>query len=184
MAVYVALLRAVNVGGRGAVAMADLRRMLSELGFERVQTLLNSGNLVFSGDTNSGEIEALLEREAARRLGVSTDFLVRDAQEWASMVAANPFPDEAEADPGHLLVVCLKNTPEPSQVQALQSAVQGPELVRAQGRALYITYPDGIGRSKLTIPVIEKKLGARGTGRNWNTVLKLDGLARAILEGP
>ena len=165
--------------------MADLRRMLSELGFERVQTLLNSGNLVFSGgDTNSGEIEALLEREAARRLGLTTDFLVRDTQEWASLVTANPFPDEAEADPGHLLVVCLKSAPEPNQVDALQATVQGPELIRTRGRALYITYPDGIGRSKLTIPVIEKKLGTRGTGRNWNTVLKLNALTRAILQEP
>jgi uncharacterized protein (DUF1697 family) len=64
-------------------------------------------------------------------------------------------------------------------VSALQGAIKGREQVRVKGRQAYITYPDGIGRSKLTMAVIEKALGTRGTGRNWNTVLKLGDLAGA-----
>jgi uncharacterized protein (DUF1697 family) len=88
------------------------------------------------------------------------------------VVAGNPFPDEAERDPGHLVVMFLKTAPRAKAVQALQAAIEGPESVRAAGKHLYVAYPAGIGRSKLTNTLIEKKLGVRGTGRNWNTVLK------------
>jgi uncharacterized protein (DUF1697 family) len=110
-------------------------------------------------------------------LGLRTDFFVRTAAEWAKVVAGNPFPEEAERDPGHLVVMFLKATPEANDVAALQAAIPGRETVRAEGKHAYIIYPDGIGRSKLTIDLIERKLGTRGTGRNWNTVLKLAALA-------
>ena len=95
------------------------------------------------------------------------------------MVADNPFPDEAERDPGHLVALCLKAAPKAAAVRALQAVIKGPEVVRAGSRHVYITYPAGIGRSRLTAAVIEKALGSPGTGRNWNTVLKLAVLAKA-----
>jgi uncharacterized protein (DUF1697 family) len=104
---------------------------------------------------------------------------VRSADEWADIVAKNPFADEARRDPAHLVVVALKTKPGASALAALQAAVSGPELIRAHGRELYVRYPAGQGRSKLTNAVIEKKLATRGTARNWNTALKLDALARA-----
>ena len=95
------------------------------------------------------------------------------------MVAGNPFPEEAERDPSHLLVIFLKEAPDRKDVMALQSAIKGREVVRAKGRHAYVVYPDGIGRSRLTSALIEKKLATRGTGRNWNTVLKLGAAAGA-----
>ena len=92
-------------------------------------------------------------------------------------IADNPFPREAERDPGHLLAYFLKGTAQAEHVEALQAAIKGREIVRGEGRQAYIFYPDGIGRSKLTVALIEKKLGTRATGRNWNTVLKLGALA-------
>jgi uncharacterized protein (DUF1697 family) len=171
---YIALLRAVNVAGHQPVAMTDLREMLSQLGFEDCESLLQSGNLVFRGKLRAAApMERLLETEARQRLGLETDFFVRTAQEWQSVVARNPFRKEAVSDPGHLIVMALKRAPDGKDVKALQAAISGAEVVRADGKHAYITYPNGVGRSRLTTALIERKLGTRGTGRNWNTVLKL-----------
>ena len=180
MAVHVALLRAVNLGGKTQVAMSDLRNLVTELGLEQVRSVLNSGNLVFSGGRKSGAaLEQLLETETDKRLGLRTDFLVRTANEWAKVVANNPFRAEAKRDPGHLVVMFLKKAPTAKAVETLRAAITGPESIKAVGRHAYIVYPDGIGRSRLTNRLIDSKLGTRGTGRNWNTVLKLAELARA-----
>ncbi|HEY2708471.1 MAG TPA: DUF1697 domain-containing protein [Caulobacteraceae bacterium] len=172
---HVALLRAVNVGGRKAV-MAELRAMLTELGFEAPQTLLQSGNAVFCSAPTGEELEAQLERAFAARFGFETDFMVRTGPEWAAIVAANPHAAMAKGDPAHLVVMAMKSAPAADAVVALRAAVQGPEVIGAVGRELYITYPGGIGTSKLTGSVIERKLGVRGTARNWNTVTKLAAL--------
>ncbi|HEY6234273.1 MAG TPA: DUF1697 domain-containing protein [Candidatus Elarobacter sp.] len=178
MSVHVALIRGINVGGHAMVAMADVRAFFGALGFRDARTLLQSGNVVFAGAARTdAALEARLEKEATMRLGLRTSFLVRSAAEWADVVARNPFPNEAQHDPGHLHVMFLKSAPAAPAVEALQAAVTGPEVVRAGARHLYITYPDGSGRSKLTGALIEKKLGTTGTARNWNTVLKLAALA-------
>ena len=180
MSVHIALVRGINVGGHANVPMAGLRAFFAELGFRDVHTLLQSGNAVFSGASKSAaELETRLQKEAAKRLGLRTEFFVRSAGEWADVVARNPFPNEAQRDPARLVVMVVKSAPPASAVEALQAAVRGPEIVRAGGRHLYITYPDGQGRSKLTGALIEKKLATTGTARNWNTVLKLDALANA-----
>ncbi|HUN48075.1 MAG TPA: DUF1697 domain-containing protein [Stellaceae bacterium] len=173
MTIHIALLRAVNVSGR-SIAMAALRAMAEDLGFAGARTLLQSGNLVLDGGGRRGAaLEKLLEAETEKRFKLRTDYLVRSAREWRAIVAANPFPKEAKEDPGHLVVMPLKAAPAKSAVAVLAAAIKGRERVRARGSELYIVYPDGIGRSKLTIAGIEKTLATRGTGRNWNTVLKL-----------
>ena len=175
--IHVALLKGVNVGGHRPIAMADLRAFLTALGFTDARSLLQSGNLVFRGGARTGTpLERLLETEAERRLALQTDFFVRTAAEWKAMVARNPFPAEAERDPGHLLVMFLKDAPAAGSVRALQAAIVGREVVRADGREAYIVFPDGVGRSRLTTAVIARHLGTRCTGRNWNTVLKLAAL--------
>ena len=118
----------------------------------------------------------------AKRLKVQCDYLVRTAQEWRAIIAGNPFPDEAQSDPGHLVVMCLKTAPAKAAVQDLAAAIRGRELIRAVGRELYLVYPAGIGLSKLTGALIERKLNTRGTARNWNTVLKLAALAELNLQ--
>lgn len=178
MTTHIALLRGINVGGNRLVGMADLRDLLSTLGFVDGRSLLQSGNLVFrSTARRSASLAALLELEAEKRLGLRTDFFVRTASEWTRIVARNPFCDEATRDPAHLVLMLLKDVPSASHVEALQSAIVGSERVRADGAHVYITYPDGIGRSRVTNALIDAKLGTRGTGRNWNTVLKLEALA-------
>ena len=174
---HVAFLRAVNVGGRSSLAMADLRAVAEGLGFTNVRTLLQSGNLVFeSKGKKAAALESALEA-ALKKRGMEIDFMIRRADELAAVIAANPFPKEAKADPGHLVVMFLKDAPGAKAIVALQAAVKGREVIRHQGRELYIVYPDGIGRSKLTNTFIETRLDTRGTGRNWNTVTKLAALA-------
>jgi len=173
MSAQIALLRAVNVGGI-KVSMADLRALIVDLGFEDVRTLLNSGNAVFRSKSTAGDdLEKLLETEFAKRVGRPTEFFVRTAKEWHSVIARNPMNLEARRDPGHLLVVVLKRAPTNQEVDSLRAAIVGPEIVAADGNQAYIYYPAGVGQSKLTAKLIEKKLGTPGTGRNWNTVLKL-----------
>ena len=179
MTTHIALLRGVNVGGRQMVAMAELRDLLTELGFANVRSLLQSGNLVFKSKARTGEkLESFLEAAVEKRLGCRTDFFVRTAEEWEEVVARNPFRAEAKQDPGHLIVEFLKQAPEAKVVAALQAAITGRETIRAVGRQAYIVYPGGVGRSRLTHVLVERKLGTRGTGRNWNTVMKLGALAR------
>lgn len=160
--------------------MSDLKALLNDLGFADMRSLLQSGNLVFDSKGKSGsELERLLERETEKRLKLRTSYFVRTATEWADIVAGNPFRDEAKNDPGHLVVSLLKHAPEAKDVETLQAAIRGREIIHRGSRHAYITYPDGIGRSKLTTGLIEKKLGSSATARNWNTVLKLHALTRA-----
>src|SRR5262245_16384576 len=180
MTTQIALLRAINLAGLNTVAMADLRDLFTRMGFADVRSLLQTGNVVFRSDSGRGtSLETRLEAEGAKRLGLRTDFFVRSAKDWNAVVAGNPFRKEAERDPGHLLVVVLKDAPQAARVKALQAAITGREVVRGGDRHLYVVYPDGVGRSRLTIASIEKTLGTRGTARNWNTVLKLAALAGA-----
>jgi len=170
---YIALLRGVNLGGHNKVAMADLRALLSKMGLADVQTVLQSGNAVFGCAAKScAALERSLEAEVEKRLKLKIDFHVRTAGEWRAVIDANPFPAEAQKDPGHLLLTCFKSPLEPVSVEALRDAIEGREILQADGRHLYMYFPDGIGRSKAA-PLVEKKLTARGTARNWNTVLKL-----------
>src|SRR5262249_22517683 len=145
--------------------------LLGDLGFREVITLLQSGNAVFQSEQLAGAaLERLLEAETAKRLKVTADYVVRGAAQWQKVIARNPFPEQAKSDPGHLVVMFLKTAPSTTRIEALRLAIKGPEIMDCQGKELYVVYPAGIGRSKLTGTLIEAKLGTRGTARNWNTV--------------
>jgi uncharacterized protein (DUF1697 family) len=175
---FIALLRGINVGGHQKVAMADLRALAAGLGFADPRSVLQSGNLVFqAGARPTGPLEQRLERETEKRLHLQTDFIIRTGAEWKAVIARNPFPEPAARDPSHLVVVFFKDPPKAADVAALQAAIAGREVFRADGRQAYITYPDGIGDSRLTNALIERTLRVRGTARNWNTVMKLGALA-------
>jgi uncharacterized protein (DUF1697 family) len=180
MTVQLAFLRAVNVGGL-KVSMADLRALLIDLGFENVRTLLNSGNAVFCSPNKTGvALEKFIETEFTKRTGSQADFFLRTFDEWKTIIERNPFTEEAKRDPGHLLVLALKRAPTNQEVEALRAAITGPEIFQADGKQAYVYYSAGVGTSKLTTKLIEKKLGTPNTGRNWNTVLKLAALAESL----
>jgi len=178
MATHIALLRAVNVGGKNLVSMTALKAMFEELGFAGTRSLLHSGNLVFdAGRRKPDALEVVLEKETEACFDVRPDYFVRSAAEWSEIIAHNPFPREAKDDPGRLHVLTLKLTPSPAQVSALRAAIKGPETFSTWTRHAYIYYPDGAGNSKLTPRLVETKLETRATARNWNTTLRLEALA-------
>ena len=175
MTTYVALLRGVNVGGK-MVSMAKLREMLDSLGFEDVQTLLQSGNAVFrAAATPAAKLEQQLEAATAKYLGITCDYHVRTAAELQAAIDANPMTAQAEKDPSRFTVTFYKAPLDKAAVKAAQAAIDGPEILRAAGRHLYMYYPNGQGRSKAGV-VVGKALKVQGTARNWNTVLKLAAL--------
>ena len=175
------LLRGINVGGNKMVAMAELRALCGKLGFGNPQTLLQSGNLVFQcADSTAETLEAQLEREIEKRLKVQCSVLVRTVKEWDRLIVRNPFVTEAAKDPARLIAYCLKSPAARGAADALRAAIAGPERVEVDGRHAYLWYPIGIGSSKVTPGLVEKKLGTIATGRNWNTVQKLAALAKAV----
>lgn len=179
MTVHIALMRGIHAGGRDRITAFNLRAFLCGPDCADSRALLRSGNLVFSSQgRTAAELEYLMDIQAGRRIGMHTGFVVRTADDWAGIIAGNPFRAEAERDPGRLAVMLLKDAPDPAGVQALREAAAGPEAVRVEGRQVYVTYPTGIGRSRLTGTLIESALATRGTARSWRTVMKLAALAR------
>jgi uncharacterized protein (DUF1697 family) len=165
----VALLRAVNVGGR-QISMAELRELFEERGFAGAKTLLQSGNVVFAGGRRSdAQLEKLLETATRERFGIKTDCFIRGRDALSSIIERNPFKQQAKSDPARLVVHFLKEDVPAQAASAFASSWKGPETIRGAGAHAYVYYPDGQGRSKLKLPWL-------GTARNWNTVTKLYGL--------
>jgi uncharacterized protein (DUF1697 family) len=176
---YAALLRGINVGGNKKVPMADLRAMTAKLGFDDPKTLLQSGNLVFSAKSQPmAKLEALLEDATKKHIGVECSYLLRSADEWERIVAANPYKAHAKSDPAHLAVTFCREAPSSSALQALKEETRGGEDFKAVGRELFVWYPDGMGTSRLALALSKNRLGTICTARNWNTVMKV----RALLE--
>src|SRR5688500_10766356 len=142
MTVHIALLRAVNLGPHNKVSMKDLKAMLEDLGFGNPRTLLQSGNAVFDSKVTGARLEKQLEDEARKQLKLDTDGIVRTAKEWHAIIERNPFPKEAQADPGHVVLMACK------EKVAKDAKVTGGnrERVEIAGKDVYIVYPDGIGR--------------------------------------
>jgi len=137
MTTYIAVLRAINLGSHNRIAMADLRAMLEEIGFEEPRTIVVSGNVVFRGASASSEkVEALLEAASAKHLGVTTDYFVRTAKEWQAIIAANPFHAEAKSDPSRLVMMCLRDAPAPAAVKALQGPSRAARSCRQPASVL------------------------------------------------
>jgi uncharacterized protein (DUF1697 family) len=165
---YVALLRAVNVGGRGKLPMAALRAMCVDAGFCEVQTYIASGNVLFRAKLPPRKVKAALETRLRLFAGKPVGVVVRTAAELAGVVKANPF----KAHPARTVAIFL-DAPPPAD--ALSHAVgRRREEMRLGVREIFVHYVEGIGRSKLRIPAARA-----GTARNMNTIAKLSALAAA-----
>ena len=167
MTVFVALLRAVNVGGTGKLLMSDLRDLCAGCGFKDARTFIQSGNVIFRSALTATGVQARLEKSLAAKLGKPVGVLVRNADELAAVPGKNPFP---KANPSQVLVYFLPEAPKPGALDDV--AFPGREQLELHGRELFVYYPDGSGRSKLKLPFAKV-----GTGRNLATVAKLAALA-------
>jgi uncharacterized protein (DUF1697 family) len=180
MTVFVSLLRGINVGGNKTIPMARLKSAYESLGFTDVRTFLNSGNVVFDAkEKNRAKLPKTLEDAIEREFGFRPAVIVRAAAELRKILAANPFPAMAKDDPSHLLVMTLAKKANAGAKASLTKAYSGPEKIEVKGENVYLTYPNGIGKSKLTNALLEKHIGV-GTARNWNTLTKLLALAKQV----
>jgi uncharacterized protein (DUF1697 family) len=169
---YVALLRAVNVGGKNKVPMAELRGLIESLGHTDVSTFIQSGNVIFSAAKSV--TPKSLETAISKRLHVDTTAVLRTPSELEKVVKANPF---ARADTSKLHVGFMTQKPSTAAVSALDAERFRPEEFAIRGRELYLHLPNGMGRSKLPA-YLDRQLKVPNTVRNWNTVTKLIELAR------
>jgi len=170
MTVFVALLRAVNVGGTGMLPMKELRDLCAELGLQDVRTYIQSGNVVFESRLAEQALMQTLEPAVSAKLGKPAGVVIRTAAELRSALDANPFPS---AKPAQVGVVFLPQSPPHGVLTGLP--IPGREELRLIGREIFIHYPDGLGRSKLKLPAG----AASGTTRNLNTVARLVAMAEA-----
>lgn len=177
MPVFVALLRAVNVGGNTIIPMKDLRDLCDEQGFAGTRTLLQSGNVVLRGRTTPPSLSKKLEGAIRTRFGKDVRVIVRTPDELRQTVARNPYPAAARDDPSHLLVTFLADAPTAEAAKALAAWKHATEPHKVDGRELFIHYASAVGTSKFVGPAIERLLATAGTARNWNTINKLIALA-------
>ena len=177
--VHVALLRGINVGGKNKLPMADLAAMFREAGCEDVQTYIQSGNVIFRAVPALAEdIPSRIGASILSRFGYRIPVITRTARELEDTVRANPFA-ETEFEANRLLVFFLEELPDPAHVEALDPDRSPGDEFAVLGREVFVHYPNGVARSKLTNSYFDSGLSTTGTGRNWRTVTKLLELATA-----
>ena len=170
MTSYVALLRAVNVGGTGKMPMQDLVALCEKLGFTKVKTYIASGNVLFQSRKNEKAVRVALEAAMEKYAGKPVGVMVRTPEELKQVIANNPFP---KAAPNHTVAIFLEGTPPADAVRTVTG--RADEEVALGKREIYVSYGDNMARSKLKIPAAKA-----GTARNMNTVAKLAELAAAL----
>jgi uncharacterized protein (DUF1697 family) len=157
--------------------MAELRELLSGLGYDDVRTHLQSGNVVLTSKLSAKRLQDELERQITDGLGLEVQVVVRTRDELADVIERNPLADVAD-NPSRYLVNFLSAKPAARVARELAEADVAPEQLVVSGREIYAWHPNGIGRSKLASLLTAKRLGVVVTARNWNTVVKLSELTR------
>ena len=174
MTTFVSLFRGINVGGHQTIRMDELKDLHESLGLKDVVTYIQSGNVVFSSDdADLAQLPRQIEDGFAQKFGFHVKVIVRTSAELREIIANNPFQNHHMKESKWVVVMFLATRPESTAQEDLQKTYVGPEELCILGQEVYIYYPNGIGRSKLSHTLIEKKLKTMGTGRNWNTILQL-----------
>jgi uncharacterized protein (DUF1697 family) len=174
MAVIISMLRGVNVGGHNKIKMDALRALYESLKLRDAQTYVQSGNVVFRTDEQDvSRLTKRIEDGIERKFGFRPDVVLRTAEEMKDVVARNPFAKRRGIEPNKLLVTFFASDPGAEAREKVLQIKCDPEELRIEGRELYIYFPNGIGRSKLSLAALEKTLKTPGTGRNWNSVTKM-----------
>lgn len=181
MKVVVSMLRGVNLGPHKRIKMDALRELYKSLGLNEPQTYVQSGNVLFKTSERSlAAIAKRIEEGIEATFGFHSDVILRTPAELESVIARNPFASRNGIEPGKLLVTFLAGDPTP-EARAKVAAIQcDPEELLLDGRELFIYYPNGAGRSKLTPAIIERALRISGTARNWNSVTKMLEMAKQM----
>ena len=169
------LFRGMNTGGVRA-PVAEQRAMAEEMGLKNPRTLAASGNLVVESGKATAALEHEIEAAMEKRFGLKIAAMVRTPEQWAKLIAANPFAKEAALHPAKVLAMVMKDGIKAGALEACRELAEGGERVEAAGDVLYFWFPNGQGESAIFKKATPRLLGM-GTGRNWNTVLKLAEMA-------
>jgi uncharacterized protein (DUF1697 family) len=171
--IHVALLRSLNVGAHNRIGMKDLVKVFEGAGCRDVETYIQSGNVLFeASDALVRKLPGLVADALEKDFDITSPVVLRDAKELAAVVKGNPFLRRGE-DAATLHVAFLAAAPEAAKVKALDPARSPPDEFQVKGRELFLHFPNGVGRSKLTNAWFDAQLGTLSTLRNWNTVLEL-----------
>jgi uncharacterized protein (DUF1697 family) len=171
---FVSLFRGINVGGHKGVGMAELKDVYESLGFKDVATYIQSGNVVFSSDdADAALLRRQIEDSFEKKFGFHAEVFVRTSAQLRDIIENNPFQGQQGKESKWVVVMFLAAHPDDTAQKDLLNTYAGPEEIFITGKEMYIYYPEGIGRSKLSHGLIEKKLKTFGTARNWNTILQL-----------
>ena len=177
--VNIALLRGINVGGKNKLPMKDLAAMFREAGCEDVRTYIQSGNVIFRAVPALAKgIPSLISQSIMDRFGYSVPVVVRTARDLQQIVEGNPFA-QVEFEANKLLVLFLADVPDSALVESLDPDRSPGDEFAVVGREVFVHYPNGVARSKLTNAYFDSKLSTTSTGRNWRTVSKLLEMATA-----
>jgi len=171
---YIAMLRGINVGGNKRVEMSRLRASCEALGFEKVQTYIQSGNVIFqAGKSSTSTLSRTMEEKLLADFGFSVSVITRTSEEMGEAIQNNPFLGKKGIDPAKLHITFLSQAPPTAELKKLDILATKSEQSRCRGREIYLYLPDGQARTKLTNNAIEKALSLTATTRNWNTVNQL-----------
>jgi len=182
MPTFVSLLRGINVSGQKKIRMADLRSLYEGLGFTGVQSYIQSGNVVFDAPVKgAGTLVERIEAAIQQAYAFEVPVVIRTHDELQQVVAGCPFGSvDVDKDGTRVAVAFLSGEPTAAGVDSMAPMVVSPEKLVVVGCEAYLHYPDGMGKSKLTTALLEKRLGVTATARNWKTVLRLVELSRSV----
>jgi uncharacterized protein (DUF1697 family) len=181
MTVVISMLRGVNVGGHNKVKMDALRALYESMKLREAQTYVQSGNVIFRTDERDiARLAKRIEDGIERKLGFRPDVILRTATEMSEVIARNPFAKRRGIEPSKLLVSFLASDPGAEAREKVRQMKCDPEELRIEGREMYIYFPNGVGRSKLSLVRLEKTLKTPGTARNWNSVTKMLEMAEKL----
>jgi len=181
MTVAISMLRGINVGGHKSIKMDSLRAIYESLGLRDAQTYVQSGNVVFrTAARDLAPLAKRIESKIEQTFGFRPGVIIRTLSELREVIRRNPFAKRQGIEPGKLLVTFLNADPGREACEKMLGIKTDPEELRMEGREVFVYYPNGMGRSKLSHAIIEKTLKTPGTGRNWNTVTKLLEMAEKL----
>jgi len=172
---YISILRGINVGGHKKIKMADLKALYVALNFKAVETYIQSGNVIFeSSSSDVSTLKSTIEIAISEEFGFDVPVLIRSVQDWKQVMDNCPFlPVDLNVDGTNVLVTFLSEPPETERILVVKALVKPPEELHILGREVYLHCPNGYGNTKLSNPLLERKLAVEATTRNWKSVVKL-----------
>jgi uncharacterized protein (DUF1697 family) len=178
MKTYISLLRGINVSGQKKIKMTELAILYENIGFQSVQTYIQSGNVVFTSDKTLKIIRNIIQQSITEKFGFEVPVLVLSSQELDTIVKGNPYlsPEERDIKPYH--VTLLSDLPDEKKISSVKEYQDSPNEFSISGKIIYLKCPQGYGRIKINNTFFEKKLGVGATTRNWKTILTLAEMAK------